>query len=732
MILNESLFEEYGEIDNTNGWEEIASKDVMDSDGFYTDYVWYTNGKKHIFMFGDSDIYEPDEDYADWEIEIYPGNEQNAYDEAQEWFDNYKGFDDNAEDEDILEEDFSSSLPKWLTTYLENNPKIKKQLATSKHLDLANMEYVKVPRSEIPLNGFHPLIKDGYKQLVYLLRDNSNKNIVYFPGLNQDLTLRIDEDDQYKETRVENISIKKLLQYVVAMGYIDRKDDSNLNSTKQSLRVQAKKDVIERGKGQYSYNKDVYPIDPETGRRDYSVEPTVTKEWDQTKGQDKSGYVLKPDKYKNMLDQADMSTYGRQYDRYTKKLMDLKDAIVVELQNMRVDKSIGHGWGSGLQYALRYLEDAINSYENLQKEIERILSYKDLTDEEKNKYIQDEFDANKSFNSISELRKDIEKAWKELNGYKEKLNSINNDNVLEEDVILPDVDSDKLQKLAKKHNVDILSSMGNGDLRLSGAGADLMKFYQEASEKGLWEVDPSLYEELNMHNFPEFKEIANSLGMTTAGDIKLWREKYPVQDDYESDLIAMKFYKEDVEEIAKQVGLKIPDDIETFKREEMQEGETLLIALERYKKELIDAGVDLSTLVNESIIRYPNGMEVTDVDLDAALSYMYGTDRNMDNSTYTDEEKQRAVDYWMEKTDPSPYKDLNEGAVKDIAIDLEAGEDFVSILKRDLIPAKKELYSLKDMKNKKPESVTDDQIMDAEEKVSQIEAKLKYLKSIQQ
>mgnify|MGYP003301781621 CR=1 FL=1 len=99
---------------------------------------------------------------------------------------------------------------------------------------------------------------------------------------------------------------------------------------------------------------------------------------------------------------------------------------------------------------------------------------------------------------------------------------------MEEDVILPDVDSDKLQKLAKKHNVDILSSMGNGDLRLSGAGADLMKFYQEASEKGLWEVDPSLYEELNMHNFPEFKEIANSLGMTTAGDIKLWREKYPV------------------------------------------------------------------------------------------------------------------------------------------------------------------------------------------------------------
>ena len=50
--------------------------------------------------------------------------------------------------------------------------------------------------------------------------------------------------------------------------------------------------------------------------------------------------------------------------------------------------------------------------------------------------------------------------------------------------------------------------MGNGDLRLSGAGADLMKFYQEAEKLGLWEVDPALYESLIMYNAPEFNEIA--------------------------------------------------------------------------------------------------------------------------------------------------------------------------------------------------------------------------------
>lgn len=65
----------------------------------------------------------------------------------------------------------------------------------------------------------------------------------------------------------------------------------------------------------------------------------------------------------------------------------------------------------------------------------------------------------------------------------------------------------------------------------------------------------------------------------------------------------------------------------------------------------------LNMNINESVIRYPNGMEVTDVDLDRALDYQYGTDRNMDNSKYTDEEKQRAVTYWINKTNPNPYNE---------------------------------------------------------------------------
>ena len=70
-------------------WREVATKQVLDSDGFLTDYTMYTDGKTYIFMFGDKDLYEPDIDYADWEAET----EERAW----EWFNTYEGFSDDFE-----------------------------------------------------------------------------------------------------------------------------------------------------------------------------------------------------------------------------------------------------------------------------------------------------------------------------------------------------------------------------------------------------------------------------------------------------------------------------------------------------------------------------------------------------------------------------------------------------------------------------------------------------------
>ena len=100
MILKETF--------DTDKYKKIISKQVMDSDGFYTDYTMYYNPDEdnYFFMFGDEDVYGPDPDYADWTCET---NE-----EATEWYNNYNGFEDDDLDEcftSCLKEDINDVLP---------------------------------------------------------------------------------------------------------------------------------------------------------------------------------------------------------------------------------------------------------------------------------------------------------------------------------------------------------------------------------------------------------------------------------------------------------------------------------------------------------------------------------------------------------------------------------------------------------------------------------------------
>lgn len=95
--IKDSMTEESEYKLGSDDWQEVSSKRVKDSDGFMTDYTWYTNGDVHIFMFGDKEIYSPDEDYADWSAE--------TEEEAQNWFDSYRGFDDDSDVWDDFEED---------------------------------------------------------------------------------------------------------------------------------------------------------------------------------------------------------------------------------------------------------------------------------------------------------------------------------------------------------------------------------------------------------------------------------------------------------------------------------------------------------------------------------------------------------------------------------------------------------------------------------------------------
>lgn len=68
-----------------------SSKSVMDESGFYTDYTLYMvyvegEGLRFELIFGDNDVYDPSNTYADFETD----NPQ----EAVEWFEDFNGFED--------------------------------------------------------------------------------------------------------------------------------------------------------------------------------------------------------------------------------------------------------------------------------------------------------------------------------------------------------------------------------------------------------------------------------------------------------------------------------------------------------------------------------------------------------------------------------------------------------------------------------------------------------------
>lgn len=733
LNLNESLFEEI-----ENKWVEVDSKSVPDFDGSMTDYTWYTDGKKHIFMFGDSDVYEPDETEADWEVEIYPGNEQNAMDEAQEWFDNYKGFEEYSEDYDSLNEkqlcesrfshfymlylvseedeeysldefedisniynssynfeneavknadslyeqiknkefpeigtnivdvrvvecsvdnskndtdteviynasdkfnnvileDYSPSLPIWFVNYLNSgnlgSKDVKRKLVNKLNYDLAHMKFIKIPKDEMPTNGFHPILKDDTKQLIYLLRDNRH-NVVYMPGVNDDVYLYIDEQDYYKSVPVKSVSKKKLLDYTVALGYIESTDASNKNLDIQKERRDLKKDFIERGKGQYQQEFKEYPVD-ENGYKDYD-HPVISKKWVNASTLDKSGYLIDKDKYKKMLDQADMETYGNQYIRYTKKLEALRDAMIKYMSTMSLNKTKS-SWESSLQQVVKYFEDAIYNFEKLQADIDSILKAEDLTDEEKNKHIQRLFNSNNAWSSgIVELRQDIESAWNQLKKLEDNLN----ENLIFEENSAPEEDKDEnpMVKLAKKHNLEILSPLNKnpGAMRIFGTVRDLNNFYKEAYSLGLLDFED------DVDDLYDSKEIVESLKLNSIEE-------------------ANEFKK-----IATEIGLK-KKDLKNFIKEEL-ENKTGLVAIKEYKQELIENNIDLSILNNKNLI---------------------------------------------------------EGVMSDLDIEVQNGATFSSVLENELIPLKKELIALEDADVKDTEK-----IKEIKEKISKVKAKLMVL-----
>lgn len=76
----------FDEDERTSKYTEIASKSVEDSDGFITDYTMYRDivTGEYVFVYGDKDIYSPDDEEFDWSCDTEA--------QAWEWFNDYHGF----------------------------------------------------------------------------------------------------------------------------------------------------------------------------------------------------------------------------------------------------------------------------------------------------------------------------------------------------------------------------------------------------------------------------------------------------------------------------------------------------------------------------------------------------------------------------------------------------------------------------------------------------------------
>lgn len=88
--------DEYEYEDELDNWEQVDRKSIPDYDGFTTDYTLWHNWADDTWacILGDNELYNP--------INTEPDAEFDDEDEAREWFDEYRGFEDEDDDMPLL------------------------------------------------------------------------------------------------------------------------------------------------------------------------------------------------------------------------------------------------------------------------------------------------------------------------------------------------------------------------------------------------------------------------------------------------------------------------------------------------------------------------------------------------------------------------------------------------------------------------------------------------------
>lgn len=255
----------------------------------------------------------------------------------------------------------------------------------------------------VPLSHKDPIFSDESKIPVYRLCGEHDGTQVYIPGVNGSWDFKLSD----KNRELHNYSVKMLLEHCISFGYFEKKD-FNVAGLRND-RAESRKDAVIRGKGQHFEWDTEYAKKPD-GSTDYHKRiRTGTGDWYQTRGQDKSGYVIDPEKYKKLLDSVGLNNYSLRLEAYAKRVEKVRTGYIALLSSMPINRSTKIS--RGIARLSDYVNDTIDYYIKLTLNIERILR-NEKSDEDKDWQISNCFSGN--WSAVSNLRGKLEEAEKLL------------------------------------------------------------------------------------------------------------------------------------------------------------------------------------------------------------------------------------------------------------------------------------------------------------------------------
>lgn len=339
-----------------------------------------------------AELKEP-EDWTNEGCDIAGGCNEEDNDFLNKSFKRNYGIDDEVDDdsynarEGILTEAYNN-LPSWLTDFFDNHPQgaSAKKILSNRGVDLANATYIK---GIMPRSNRDPILKDSSRLTIFRLDDGRGEDI-YIVGVTNPY-LHVPDAHSWDYKYAKDLPIKTLLSLATEYGYIDTNDSRNSNKEVRRARAELRRNAApERGVGQHPVERKIYATD-EYGRRDYDNLIGTEIEWVMTKGQDKSGYPLDPEKYVKMLDNVGLDTYAARLESYYKKIESVRTRLIALFDKFDAndsDKYRTHGSFSrnvheDIAEAMNSWSRAIKSYQNVKNEVAQIVSQHETSPSER-------------------------------------------------------------------------------------------------------------------------------------------------------------------------------------------------------------------------------------------------------------------------------------------------------------------------------------------------------------